>query len=140
MKITLIPKEHIGTVWEQIAPMLEKAIAHNPGKYELIDIFSDCLTGVQALWVAFNEDTKQLYGCCTTRILEFPLSRTLLLEWIAGMEVDEWLEHGAEIMNSYAKDYGCSTMEGRGRRGWEPRLKKMGWEVTAVQYSCQVKE
>lgn len=138
MKITLIPKDHIDDLWKRVSPMLQKAIDRNPGKYELIDIYSDCLTGVQALWVAFDEESLELHGCCTTRVLEYPMSRVLLLEWLAGSDVADWADDGFRVMTAYAKDYKCQSMECVGRRGWEPMLKKNGWEVKAYQYSKEV--
>jgi len=119
--------------------MLAEAVKYLKGRYDTIDVFIELLKGEQTLWIAFN-DEQEIKGCCTVRIADYPNARCCSLDFIAGTGVDEWLEDGFKIIGEYAKEFGCTRMEGTGRPGWAPRLKKMGWDAMAIRFDFKISD
>lgn len=125
-------------MWPQVAGMIESAIEYFPGRYDLGDILEDIIAGRQKLWIAFDEETGEIAGCCTTKIYPYPMSKTMTLEWIAGSNMEEWLPMGFKLIRQYSKDQGCDRMEGRGRDGWLKPLEKLGWKKCASVFEIEL--
>jgi len=106
----------------------------------LKDVHDDLLWGKQSLWVAL--DGNEIIGCCTVRINWYKTGlRTLSYEHLGGKDVERWLFEGHEILQNYAKDYGCTRLEvPQGRKGWTPLLKKIGYRTFAIRYEFELKD
>lgn len=135
--IGMVPREEVQYVWPIVSPMIERAVAFVEHRTDLIDVFTEILQRRLTLWLAFDND-KNVIGCAVTRIVSYPLSKILVFEYLAGENVDMWLDEGAETLNGYAFHNECDWMECRGRFGWIPRLKKYNWEPKAVFFERQV--
>jgi hypothetical protein len=135
--IGMVPRDEIQNVWPVVSPMIEKAVEFAANRADMIDIFTEVLQRRLVMWAAFNDD-KEIIGCALTRLVAYPMSRILVFEYLAGDDVDTWLDEGADVLNSYAFDQKCEWMECRGRFGWVPRLKKYGWEAKAVFFERRV--
>jgi hypothetical protein len=147
MKFTLVPKEEVMTVWPTVAPLLEKALSHNPGKYDTVDVYADLVTGAQSLWLAFDETvppperlTKGIRAFWTVRINSYPLCRMLNIEWVGGEDSVLWVDGGLAILVQYAKENGCDGMTGLGRDGWGRKFQPEGWKPIARLYEKMFKE
>jgi hypothetical protein len=135
--IGMVPREEVNNVWHIVSPMIERAIEYAENRADIIDVFTEILQRKLVLWAAFS-DSKEIVGCAITRLVSYPLSRILVFEYLAGENVDTWLDEGADILNNYAFDQQCDWMECRGRFGWVPRLKKYNWEAKAVFFERRV--
>lgn len=137
--ISQVPREEVPHIWETVAPMIERAIEYNQNRHDIVDVFADILQRTLTLWVAMDDDAE-IIGCAVIRIYEAPLSRIMVFEYLAGDNVDTWLDEGATTLNDYAFNQKCDWMECRGRFGWVPRLKKYGWESKAVFFERKVSD
>lgn len=135
--IGMVPREEVQYVWPICAPMIERAVEFAENRTDLIDVFTEILQRRLTLWMAFDDDKKPI-GCAVTRLVTYPLSRILVFEYLAGENIDLWLDEGADVLNRYAFDNLCDWMECRGRFGWIPRLKKYNWEAKAVFFERRV--
>jgi hypothetical protein len=144
MMITLVPKEHVSSIWKQVAPEIEKALQRGEGRYDIVDVYEDILTGAQTLWLAVDKiDGKpEIVGVCTVRIVKYPKFRACRLENVAGENFDTWMNEGLRIIGDYAKELGCDRLEAEGRYGWERKLEKAGWKkfTTSVEYKFPINE
>lgn len=131
MKISSVPVEAVDSVWPMVEPMLQRALDKNPGLYTARDLKKDLVEGAQVLWVIFADGN--IDAAFTSRVVQYPVSRMLVVEYLGGDHMVDWLEHGLEILESYANDMGCTRMEVYGRKGWKI-LKKYGWQDAAVIY------
>jgi hypothetical protein len=138
MKISLVPREETTTVWHTVAPMIEKAIPYCKGRFSIVDIFHDVLTGEQTLWVAFDEG--EIYGAVTVRIVQYPDCKALRLETLGGHSVRKWLREGFRTMESYARTCGCQKIEAFGRPEWGRFFKRLGLKPFAIQYEHNLDE
>lgn len=134
--ITAVPRQEVPNIWHIVGPMVERAIDYEGRRTDAISVYASLLTGELGLWVALSDEG--IIGCTVTRLYDAPLCRVLSLDYTAGDNVDTWLDEGAEVLNRYAYDHGAEFMECRGRRGWEPRLRKYGWDNKAVLYERAV--
>jgi hypothetical protein len=133
--ITMVPREEVQNVWATVAPMLKKALDRAPGRYAPEDIFIALLKGHQTLWVYADGEIKAAW---TTRVYDVPLGRVMAFEWIGGEEVNEWVEEAISIGERYAKDMGCTRIEGHGREGWFRFLQRQGWQRLASSFEKEL--
>lgn len=137
MMISQVPKEAVPELWAVVSPMFEKALEYTRGRFDLADLYTAFVSGEQSMWVAFNDD-KEIKGCCAVRILEYSTFRSCSIEYISGEGVEDWLEDGFTVISKYAKEMGCSRMEGHGREGWSRIIDKLGWSKFAVRYETEL--
>ena len=77
------------------------------------------------LWVAFDND-----GLCAmevTQIINFPRKKVLMLVFTAGRRAENWL-HLIDELKIFAKQHGCTSIEGYGRPGWEKLSAPLGFK------------
>jgi hypothetical protein len=79
-----------------------------------------------------------LVAAITTRLIEYPSKRALALDWVGGNRMSEWLPIAMEKFISFAKDCGCSHLEGYGRKAWTKVLKKYNWKPEYIAYRMEI--
>ena len=84
-------------------------------------------------------DDSDIIAACTTRIYDTPQSRVLIAEWLGGERLAEWLDDALVIIEQFARDQGCTKIEGSGRKGWERMLTSKGWRYLATTYEKDLK-
>ena len=62
----------------------------------------------------------------------------MAMDWIGGKRMMEWLPIAMEKLTSFAKDCGCSHLEGYGRKAWSKILKKYNWEPEYIAYRMEI--
>lgn len=73
-----------------------------------------------------------------TQIAVYPTMKVLCMVWGAGSFTEDMLPLIEATMVNYAKITGCVEIELRGRMGWEPALKKVGFTRESVIWSRKV--
>ena len=136
MIVSAVVREDIPALWHIIEPMLEQALEYSPERFDTVDIYADLLTSKLSLWIAIEDE--EIVSCAVIRIYDTPLTRVLSLDYLAGKDMESWLNEGHETINRYAYDNKCRRMECRGRPGWSKPLKGLGWEAVAVCYERAV--
>ena len=61
-KATIVPKEHIADVWEDIEEYVKNCAKYTYGRFTEQDILRDVLLKDQQLWVSFDTETKVIVG------------------------------------------------------------------------------
>ena len=61
------------------------------------------------------------------------------MDWIAGERMAEWLPMAQETIERYARDNGCTHLEGYGRKAWGRALQKFGWKPDYIAYKMELK-
>lgn len=134
MIVSLIPREAMGEAWPIAVKFIEMSLVEAPGFYRTVDVLHNILNEEETLWGIFNDDDEMI-AAVTTMIQEYPLQRRLLIHHCGGAAMEEWHEDIFTTFASYAKDTGCSGMDGRGRDGWIRSAKHNGLRKTASVYS-----
>ena len=115
-----IPQYCVPTVWESVAPLLQKAVDKGQHDYSLEDIKSCLLNRDMQLWVWVEEN--KIIACCITSVVIYPQRKICQLPYIAGAGLKQWLQHEDTII-TWAKAQGCTKLEGFDRGGWLRVLK-----------------
>ena len=135
---TLVPKEHIESIWPQIEIYAAKCAKYTYGRYTAKDMLDQLLTMDQQLWVAFNNKTKEIIGFWVTEVVEYPQTKVLVLHFVGGKDFHSWLPDGFPKLQKFARENGCSKMESYGRPGWEVMWKDYGYKKRFVFYELPV--
>jgi hypothetical protein len=73
-----------------------------------------------------------------TTICVHPAMKVLSIAWAAGTFEDEMLPLLDATLTGYARLNECQEIEIRGRMGWEPKLKAVGFERVASMWTRPV--
>ena len=136
MKTTLVPREHIHTVWDRIKKYVEKCAKYTYGRYTADDILEGLLTKDQHLWIAF--DNEGIHGFWVTEVSVYPQMRALTLHFVGGRRFKEWASVGFPPLQKFAKELGCDVMESFGRPGWKKMWEGYGYNPRYVFYELPV--
>ena len=138
LTITRVPQAALDIVWPDTKEFIQKAIDHGLGEYELHDVEGWLSTADMALWTV-NDGTKPI-AAFTTRVCQYPKRRDLVIDFVGGERLEEWLEDATNTLNEYAKVFRCQHISSFGRLGWSRHLRKLGWSQGQMQYTVPVKE
>ena len=139
MICTAVPREAVDIVWGDISSMLNKAITTSAGKYHIDDIYHELTKGYYNLWlIVDNKDGEKVIAAITTRIIWYPNRKAMAMDWIGGKRMTEWLPMAMERLTEFAKDCGCSHLEGYGRKAWSRWLDKYGWKPDYIAYRMEI--
>lgn len=129
--VTSVPIEAMHIVWPVAEGLLSKAVERSNGRYNSTAVLHELLHKELALWlVVRGDDIKAAY---TTRVLKYPTGATgLVVDWLGGEDMDEWLSLVVDSLKRYGVDIGCDHVELVGRSGWLRALKSLGWHSEAV--------
>jgi len=139
MICTAVPREAIDIVWGDVSSLLNKAILTSGGKYHIDDIYENLTKGYYNLWLIVDDkDGEKVIAALTTRIIWYPNRKAMAMDWIGGKRMMEWLPKAMEILTDFAKDCGCSHLEGYGRKAWSKVLKKYNWKPEYIAYRMEI--
>jgi len=118
-KATIVPKEHIADVWEDIEEYVKNCARYTYGRFTEQDILRDVLLKDQQLWVSFDTETKVIVGFLITEVVEYPQAKMLVMHFTGGQDFKSWVPDGLPKIQKFARDNGCIRIESHGRAGWE---------------------
>lgn len=134
MNITIIPIEYVDRFWDEVRPLLEPAVMFTSGRFNIHDVYAGLQRGQYHLWVAFNEDAKNIVGSVVTEIIDYPQKRCLNMHFIGGDSLKSWIAPMNEMLGKWAKDQKCELIEGYGRSGWSRFARKYGFSLSACTF------
>tara|TARA_R110002012_G_scaffold3223_2_gene15033 strand:- start:2645 stop:3058 length:414 start_codon:yes stop_codon:yes gene_type:complete len=136
MKTSLVPKEHIPVVWDNIKEYAAGCAKYTFGRFTAEDMLEGLLTKDQQLWIAF--DDVSIHAFWVTEVITYPQIKTLVMHFVGGKNIKAWGNIGLKQLQEFARDTGCSKIESYGRPGWEKIWKKQGYEKKLVFYELPV--
>ena len=137
-KATIVPKEHIADVWEDIQGYVKNCAKFTYGRFTEQDILRDVLSKDQQLWVSFDTETKVIVGFLITEVVEYPQVKMLVMHFTGGQDFKSWVPDGLPKIQKFARDNGCIKLESYGRAGWEKMWKDYGYKKRLVFYELPV--
>ena len=127
MQVSLVPPNHVYNVWSQTHAFMEKAAEYTYGRYNADDILVSLTDYDHLLWVAFDED-KTIKGITVTYFKQYPRKKCLDMVFCAGDEGFEWKDQMLKVLQHWAYDNECDTIEASGRLGWAGIFKGDGYK------------
>jgi len=119
-KIVLVSPEDIPYIWEKVHEHLKLMMPHSEGELNPEDFYDAIYEGEMQLWVAVDGD--ELLASMVTQIVNYPRKRIMRIISIAGKSMEEWIEY-MPIIEDWALEHGCVSLECWGRKGWLKVLK-----------------
>lgn len=133
--LTRFSPEEFQRFWPGISDMLDK-IPHTWKLWTKDHIFASAMNDVIQVWGI--GPPPQAVLIFFTQISRYPTKSVLCVVWGAGRFEREMLPLLKATLMNYAKLSGCTSIEVRGRRGWEPFLKSIGMKRDFVTWSIDV--
>lgn len=136
MRFIPIPKDHIDSMWEHVEPIIRRAVGLTPDRIDTKDLYDNAKSGAYLIWLVIEErdDVQYIQAVLTTRISQYPKTKALSIDFVAGTRMKEWLPVVMPTLEELGKSNGCSHIEGYGRRAWSKYLNEYGWRQQHIQY------
>jgi hypothetical protein len=133
---SVVPPQVVDVVWPDAKKMLMKALDVQHGVYDIDSIHEGLKSSEFLLWLVIDSATP--IAAITTRICIYPNGKGLAIDWMGGERMSEWLPMVQEAMERYARDNGCTHIEGYGRKAWGRWLQKYGWKPAYIAYKMEL--
>ena len=120
-KVFLIEAEDVGLVWDEVVPLIEKALQHAEGELVPDDIKKHLDKGDLRLWIAL--EGKETIAAMVTEIIQYPRKKIVRVITLASLvNMDMWYDF-LPMIEGYAIRNGCSSLEAWSRKGMARKLK-----------------
>jgi len=110
--------EQLLTVWPKVEPILARVVKPQTG-YDLESVLTGLQLGMMQLWVIGD-----FLAVVVTTIQTRPLHNVLFMQFVAGTDMDSWLDDWITLVDEFARQQGCAAIEFGGRKGWNRRLAR----------------
>ena len=134
-KAHLLQPEDVAYIWEDVAPMLARVTPHTEGELEPDDFIEPLTHGEMQLWVAIED--KEIIAALITQIIPYPQKRVLRLISLAGEDFDKFKDF-VTMVESFAINSECSSLEMWGRKGWKKLLPD--WKDSYIVFTKDIKQ
>jgi len=112
-------------------PILERAIDRSDGRWSREEVLDDVRNGLLLVWIMVRHE--RVVGVFTTRPITCRSFTWVLVEDLAGDDIDGWLPEAARALEGWARELGAKQIMLEGRRGWERKLRALGYETKRIQ-------
>ena len=119
-KVALVEAEDIDMVWDDVSPLIEKALRHAEGELIPDDIKKHLDSANLRLWVALKD--RNVIAAMVTEIIQYPRKKIVRVITLAGKDMSLWYDF-LPMLEGYAIRHGCSSLEAWTRKGMTRKLK-----------------
>lgn len=133
IQLVAINKITLNDFWEQLEPLVAKALEKGYGEMDTDDIHSMVEDDRAIILAGCNGDIKV---AITLIIKDMPALRELVILTCGGKEIDSWLDYVMDSIYNIAKEKQADVITIHGRRGWIKKLESYGYEE---QYTTVLK-
>ena len=119
-KVALVEAEDVDMVWDDVSPLIEKALRHAEGELIPDDIKKHLDSANLRLWVALKD--KDVIAAMVTEIIQYPRKKIVRVITLAGKDMSLWYDF-LPMLEGYAIRHGCSSLEALTRKGMTRKLK-----------------
>ena len=134
--VSRIPAPYLAQAWPVAAKLMESAIEYTEGDSLMSDYLDAIIKDTMQLWGIWLDD--RMVAAAVTQICHYPQCKALHGLLIGGGEMDKWMRDLDAALMAFARDAGCKKFFVFGRRGWEPKLKTLGYKQSYVALSKEV--
>ena len=125
-EVSLVPANAVTKVWDKIEKLVDKVIPYTYGRMIAADVLHNLIINHYHLWIIEKEDT--IKAIAITEFMKYPRKTVLLINFISGDKLSEWIEELDRVLVKFSKETGCDFLEACGRAGWERKVTRLGWK------------
>lgn len=123
-------RESIANIWNEIRPLIHKAMAATEGEQTEAEIFSELLSNQMQLWLGMAGD--DVVAVWTTKLRRYHAMHVCYGNYAASEPgyleaMVKWFEQVCD----WAEELGCDQVQILGRKGWQ---KKLDWRTSQLVY------
>lgn len=127
--------KHLDKVWHEVWSVLAPAFAYSDGAYDEQLVYNGLKTRNMQLWLEVEDE--KIISAGVTKIIEWPDKKVCWAVGLAG-KGDDLVQRYLETVEPWARHHGCAEMRLTGRRGWERKMKRLGFEFRHVEMAKQL--
>ena len=116
--ITQVPREDINYVWQQVEPLIIRALDDS---YTARDVLDGIIRNKFQLFISW--ENNKVESAVVTEVADYPRKRILRYVLAGGNNLENWLEPIQEKIEEFATNNYCQAIEVAGRKGWLRKLK-----------------
>ena len=116
--ITQVPREDINYVWQQVEPLIIRALDDS---YTARDVLDGIIRNKFQLFISW--ENEKVESAVVTEVADYPRKRILRYVLAGGDNLDNWLEPIQNKIEEFAINNYCQAIEVAGRKGWLRKLK-----------------
>jgi|TARA_R110000744_G_scaffold44832_2_gene99839 hypothetical protein len=124
-----ITSDKIDDVWDRCSKFIEMGINHSQCELSTMDYYDRLVNQEMQLWVVYDEE-KQIKCALTTEVIEYPRKKVCRIVSLGGRNLDEWVERWLDILERWAEENDCDSIETYCRKGFIKKLEKFGYTNT----------
>ena len=131
MRALLVPPHEVPSVWIEVKPLIDKALAHSIEGATANDMLRPIINGACLLWIVVEE--HDIVSVCFGEITQYPDKKGFHIHgWStkSGFNFDEVMETFNDSVVNFAKINGCDFIEAKIRKGLAKKLKQLNWNDT----------
>ena len=133
-KAFLARPDEVEVFWPLVVDHLALATPHSEGEIEPEDMLPELIKGEMQLW--FSVEDRQVTAAMVTQIIPYPRKKVLRILSIGGEGMARWMKH-FPMIEKFAKQIGCSSIEAWGRKGWLRALPD--WKCSYHIFTKEIK-
>ena len=117
MQVCGVHPNHVASMWPLARDFIAAAMRLGYDQfYDETDIRRACIDGTAQLWLACAKDRVE--AAVVSRIVTYPKRKVCQVPLIGGRRMRQWFPAMQAMIETYARQNGCTHMEGAGRLGW----------------------
>ena len=131
MRALLVPPHEVPSVWIEVKPLIDKALAHSSEGATANDMLRPIINGACFLWIVVED--HDIVSVCFGEFTQYPDKKGFHIHgWStkSGFNFDEVMETFNDSVVNFAKINGCDFIEAKIRRGLARKLKQLNWNET----------
>ena len=124
MKALLVPAKDVPKIWNELEPLIDKALSYSTEKLKAFDFLVPILQGKVFLWIGIEEDEIETVFLCEPQ----QRNNEEISLWVHGIATKSG--HGyknwhplLEDIKNFAKINGADFIEAKVRKGLAKKLK-----------------
>ncbi len=133
----LLNPSDVAAIWSDVAALLAKVTPHTEGEMEPDDFIEPLTHGEMQLWVSIK-NRSVIHTAMVTQIIPYPQKKVLRVIAIAGEDFKELYDEFNDMVESFAIQMECSSMELWGRKGWKKLLPD--WKDSYTVFTKDLKQ
>lgn len=122
MKVVGVPKEQFENIWPHVKDFFGSFADRAKGELTVGDLVLGIKQGTRQMWVA--TDGREVKALALTEV-ERPPMRTVVINFCAGRDREEWRDEMVETIAAWGKAIGSGRLRIVCRPGWARELKSM---------------
>ncbi len=122
MIVSAIRPDDVEQAWQDVGPMLARAVRHTPDKPDVLHRLSN---ETAQLWAVIERGRP--VAAIVTEITTRP-DRWCRLWLVAGERVGAWVRAFLARLEPWARACGCIGLWASGREGWARLARRLGWK------------